>query len=63
MSKCEANLGCATTEELMREVISRAGEVWGNEIGFRRAVERVSMLAELLGTMPTDLREYRTVES
>lgn len=66
MSLEEANLGCATTEELMRELIARfevsaAGEVrddFDESVNYLRA----QTLWNILYGMNTETKEYRTVD-
>lgn len=54
----QANLGCATTEELIRELIARF-ITHENSYLANRAV----ILAELLGGLNATDREYRTIDS
>jgi hypothetical protein len=54
-----ANLGLATTEELLRELIAR--ERGSNSIAFVYT-ERAVLLAEILGGMSRIEREYRTID-
>lgn len=52
----DANLGCATTEELFRELIARCS---GNNIcSFTRSL----VLAEMLGGLDAQERDYRTID-
>ena len=56
-----AQLGLATTEELIRELIARFTVHYAHdEVGQRRNTERALMLAELLGGLAAVDREYRT---
>lgn len=52
----EPNLGCATTEELFRELIARCGSQ--NVLAFTRAI----VLAEMLGSLDAQERDYRTID-
>jgi hypothetical protein len=57
-----ANLGLATTEEMLRELICRFkldGCYASN--GSIRAIERALTLSELLGGLDGPTREYKTV--
>ncbi|MEY4932521.1 MAG: hypothetical protein RLZZ403_841 [Pseudomonadota bacterium] len=59
----EANLGAATTEELLREVIARFSIP---QEGFKMdsgLVHRSLVLAEMIGSLSAYDREYRTVDS
>jgi hypothetical protein len=62
----EPLLGLATTEDLMRELISRFKMVQydpdTNMLGLHVAVERALVLAEMLGGLSASEREYRTVD-
>jgi hypothetical protein len=56
-------LGLATTEYLLRELICRLGSpMCGTpiEVGWYKAIERVRILAELLGGLDATEREYWT---
>lgn len=59
-----ANLGEASTEELMRELIARdRTSVIQSTFDAYTRVRRVEVLAEMLGSMNSPTREYRTVDS
>jgi hypothetical protein len=59
----EANLGLATTEEMLRELICRfSGHRPHNPLGHREGINRCVTLAEMLGSLSTAEREYRTVD-
>jgi hypothetical protein len=53
-----SQLGLATTEELLRELIARFTIPTPTLIG----VERALQLAEILGSLPPNKRNYRTVD-
>jgi hypothetical protein len=53
-----ANLGLASTEELFREIIVRF-----TMINSYPATERAVVLAEMLGRLDAETREYRTAGS
>lgn len=60
-----AQLGLASTEELMRELICRFRMdtyVPGSQETHHMCVERALVLAEMLGGMSAPEREYRTVD-
>ena len=57
-SAYEANLGLATTEDLLRELISRFTAPNPTFSGIRRAL----VLAEMLGTLSANESEYRPVD-
>lgn len=54
------NLGCATTEELMRELIARFST--GAVALAAPHVEQAVALAEMLGGLDSMTKEYRTVD-
>jgi len=56
-SNFEPNLGRATTEELFRELIARCSG--NNRVLFTRAI----VLAEMLGTLDAEERDYRTIDN
>lgn len=57
-----ANMGYATTEELFRELICRLAIVpVGHDVTRLKATQRGLILAELLGGLDAEEREYRTV--
>lgn len=55
----EPLLGLATTEELFREIIARFAML----ARYPGPVERALVLAEMLGGLSAEDREYRTVDS
>ncbi len=58
----EANLGLATTEEMMRELICRFTiSTSPHDLERPTKVSRALTLAEMLGSMSSYEREYRTV--
>jgi hypothetical protein len=61
MTAEKANLGLASTEEMMRELICRFRV---NVVCSAHPVDvdRALVLAEMLGGMDVDVREYRTVD-
>lgn len=62
----DANLGLATTEDLMRELICRFKMTQyvsgGPSVSVHRAIDRALVLAEMLGNLDAPEREYRTVD-
>jgi len=62
-SSFEANLGCASTEELIIELVARVGTPLGTEVGYISARERTWTLGLLLGSLSPQDREYRTVDN
>jgi hypothetical protein len=57
-----ANLGLATTEELLREVITRLEMSWtSTNLEGVANIRRALQLSEILGSMGAETREYRTV--
>ena len=61
----EARLGMATSEDLMRELITRFKMemyVDSSSVSTFGSVERALVLAEMLGGMSAPEREYRTVD-
>jgi hypothetical protein len=60
MDNNEAQLGLATTEEMMRELICRFKHV--SEANINLNIERALVLAEMLGSMGATEREYRPVD-
>lgn len=59
----EPNLGLATTEQLIKELVSRLGTSLHGEAGNGPACDRVYSLAFLLGSLSVSEREYRTVDN
>lgn len=59
----EPLLGLATTEELFRELIARLSDPFSTDLGCTPAIRRVAALAEMLGSLPMTVREYRAVDS
>lgn len=60
---CEANLGCASTEELINELVTRlmiSGS--GDSVSNMRNTEHVYRLGIILGSLSGVEREYRTVD-
>jgi hypothetical protein len=57
----DANLGLATTEEMLRELICRFTVAPTDDISAFRGVPRGLILAEMLGGLDAQEREYRTV--
>jgi hypothetical protein len=55
------NLGLASTESLFREIISRL-RITGDPMLTLRNIDKVLVLAELLGSLEPMEREYRTVD-
>lgn len=60
----EAQLGLATTEQLMRELIVRFTvhypHDWSSQL---KSIERALALSEMLGGLDAPTREYRTVDA
>jgi len=61
LSTLEPRLGLASTEELFRELICRLTVVPEASVTTVTAVKRGLILAEMLGSLSTGEREYRTV--
>jgi hypothetical protein len=60
----EARLGCATNEDMLRELICRFKmEAMPGNISSLMNIERALTLAEMLGSMGALEREYRTVDA
>lgn len=59
----EPRLGCATTEELFRELIARMIIRDSSQVGYFALVENAVTLAEMLGGLHPGDKEYRTVDS
>jgi len=60
-----ANLGLASNEEMMRELICRfkmEQYTNGSDISVHRAIERALILSEMIGSMDAPEREYRVVD-
>ena len=60
-----ANLGLASNEEMMRELICRfkmEQYTNGSDISVHRAIERALILSEMIGSMDAPEREYRTTD-
>lgn len=55
-SSRSANLGLATTEQLMRELMTRFAMTADYP-----SIDRALVLAEMLGRLPSNEREYSTV--
>ena len=60
---CEPNLGCATTEELINELVTRLMVSNSNDsIGNMKNMDHVFKLGLILGSLSGIEREYRTVD-
>ena len=60
----QASLGLASNEDMLRELICRFKlDSLGGDVGVLPRVERALTLAEMLGSMDTVEREYRTVDA
>src|SRR6476646_5197556 len=60
-----ANLGLASNEEMMRELICRfkmEQYTNGSDISVHKAIERALILSEMIGSMDAPEREYRVVD-